>query len=132
MLLQEFNSKISDQKLSLVTTSIKDQLQMELMKRGITAPITVELKEWRRGGVYFEVTSQPFQTVPVLFKEITVNNFNGHMWQEEGEQEYRIRFSIAVHASYTHFDGGSNGVKLFGFQGSIDIESARTYVDNVL
>jgi hypothetical protein len=93
---------------------IQESLSTELVKRGFHAPITVEQK-----GSRVEVTSSPFQTIPVLFKELTVGSFNSVV--QEHEELYTIDISITVF--YKMFDGGNNGVKLFHFH-------AKTYKES--
>ena len=93
--------------------TIKDLLQIELLKRGILAPITrIEEVESRSGGTYISFETEEFQTTPVIFKSLKVENFNSWISKIEGG----FLININVHYSYKHFGGGSNGCSLFNFQ----------------
>ena len=56
---------------------IKETIQVELLKRGVTAPIVTMKETIGRGGShYIEFQTTEFQTVPVMFKRVQVNNFS--------------------------------------------------------
>lgn len=103
---------------------IQEFIQTELLKRGFHAPITALQEKTinHNTGLYFE--SAPFQTTPVLFKSIKIINFANSILDEEpiGENSSYVpdlmirRVYIQVYVEYKHFDGGSNGSKLFGVQ----------------
>lgn len=106
--------------------TIKDLLQVELLKRGILAPIKrIEEEEGRSGKRYISFNTEEFQTTPVIFKSLVVENFNS--WIKKVEGGYVI--VINVHYSYKHFGGGSNGCSLFNFQCNVSEDS--TYVGDV-
>jgi hypothetical protein len=101
-------------------STIKDLLQTELLKRGILAPIKrIEEVESRSGSNYISFNTEKFQTTPVIFKSLVVENFNS--WIKKVEGGYEV--TISVHYSYEHFDGGSNGCSLFNFQCNVSEES---------
>lgn len=104
---------ISQTIMDLIQGRIKD----ELTKRGFTAPIRLTQQLDRRGEVKLVLGSQPFQTVPVLFREIRIADF-GTSWTPDTVKVGAMFFSIRVHAMYDHFSGGSNGCELFTIQGN--------------
>lgn len=106
--------------------SIKDLLQVELLKRGILAPICrIEEVESRSGNSYISFNTEKFQTTPVIFKSLMVENFNS--WISKVEGGYVV--TIDVHYSYEHFGGGSNGCSLFNFQ--CNVSEDGIYVGDV-
>lgn len=102
--------------------TIKAAIQLELLKRGVTAPI-VKLEETtgRNQGCdhYINLETEPFQTVPVMFKKLMVSSFSTHVSKrkrselKEGLEGDFISVWISVHYSYESFSGGSNGTELF-------------------
>jgi len=98
---------------------IKEAIATELCKRGFHAPLTVTPKHTRNGEVYVGIQSEPFNTVPVIMKSITIDNFGGSVVEvpvdEVGNKRPLLRIWVPVHVSYTHFTGGSNGTALFTF-----------------
>ena len=106
--------------------TIKDLLQTELLKRGILAPIKrIEEVELRSGDSYISFNTEEFQTTPVIFKSLMVENFNS--WIRKIEGGYVV--VINVHYSYEHFGGGSNGCLLFNFQ--CNVSEDGMYVGDV-
>ena len=99
--------------------TIKETLQIELLKRGFTAQI-VEIEEvkGRHNDTRVEFKTENFQTVPVIFKEICVRNFSSAITMRDhvradGEVVPFIDVWINVNVDYNHFGGGSNGCNLF-------------------
>lgn len=95
---------------SSIQQSIVNAIATELLKRRFTAPLSVERKVSRDGAEYLEVTSAPFQTVPAIMKEITIESRIDARAEGEG-----FRVSGRVGVAYKHFSGGSNGTELFRF-----------------
>ena len=101
--------------------ALKELIQLELLRRGFTAQI-VKIDEVEvRGRRFVAFETEKFQTVPVLFKDIIVNQFNSSLkkevfTRENGTQYEMIKVYISIHVSYNHFDGGSNGCKLFSIE----------------
>ena len=100
--------------------AIKDTIQLELLKRGVIAPI-VKLEEVIRksNNHHIELATAEFQTIPVMFKKLGVINFGTFVGKKpknelkpELEGEF-ISVWISVYFSYEHFNGGSNGVEMF-------------------
>ena len=95
---------------------IKNKIDMELLKRGF--PKLSEIKERENGnGHGLEFHSEPFQTTPVIFKEIWVESFSTNLSEAVDiykEEEFKvINIWAQVNARYELFDGGSNGCDLF-------------------
>ena len=110
---------------------IKETIQTELLKRGITAPI-IKIEEHIRNGTHrIELQTEPFQTYPVIFKKLWVDNFstsiNIKKYEETDVEYYKVW--ISVYCSYEHFNGGSNGCKLFDFL--CDISLNNKYINKI-
>lgn len=97
------NKMLSENQMNFV----KEKIQVELLKRGITAKIIkCEEKEQR-----VEILTESFQTFPVMFKEVYVySHLSGfsRILNKEGATELYIGLSFR----YTSFSGGSNGTDL--------------------
>ena len=109
-------------------TQIKETIQLELLKRGFVAPIISFEELEGRSGNRLEFHTESFQTTPVIFQSIQVNNFSSSVTinKDEDGKETR-RFWISVNVSYTHFGGGSNGCKLFDIVGKLSAEGDTVY-----
>jgi len=101
---------------------IKERINDELMKRSFPSLSKIETRKGAYGAEYIYCESEPFQTVPCIFREINVQSFSSsitsgvHMPSETPI----LNIWIAVHVSYEMFGGGSNGSKLFDFTCEID------------
>lgn len=95
---------------------ILQEVSDELAKRGFHAAISLKQETYRNGSQGFKIQSTDFQTTPVIFKNIQLTAFNANLKQDGAN--YRVW--IAVHVSYEHFGGGSNGCKLFDFTCTIN------------
>lgn len=107
---------ISPQQIEL----IKDKIQIELLKRGIHAPIIqLEEHEGRTKEHRIRLKTSEFTTTPTIFKRLWIEQFNTWITRKthenvEGPVElYSI--TIGVNYSYEHFGGGTNGCNLFTF-----------------
>jgi hypothetical protein len=101
---------------------IKELIETELLKRGFTTKL-IEFKEVgeRTEGHFIELWSKPFQTIPVLFKEVRIANFSTSVKEGTIISNNKaiipiIRVWIQVCASYISFSGGNNSVSLFEFR----------------
>jgi hypothetical protein len=100
--------------------AIQKFIQTELLKRGFQAPIVEFNEEQGRSGNRFTFTTSEFQTTPVIFESIVVDNFSSFISSIEEHPDSKVEFRnfwIQVHASYKHFGGGSNGCSLFDVVG---------------
>ncbi len=93
---------------------IRVAIQQELLRRGFHAPITVTFSTEKKPR--FCITSELFQTAPVLFESIMIQEFGSYLSEESSDtgKEY-LHIGIQVAVRYQHFGGGSNGCKLFYF-----------------
>jgi len=99
------------------------RVQDELKKRGVFAQIvSFDEVEGRRGNPNrIEFHTEEFDTIPVIFDTIYVDNFGGSVRKEKTQKlsdgeiiEFEgIKVWIPVHFSYTHFGGGSNTCEVF-------------------
>lgn len=105
--------------------SITRAVQTELLKRGFTARLSAERKETRHGKEFIEITSEPFNTVPVIMSEIKIN---GTLYVGEPETNIEmIPVSGRIGVEYSHFGGGSNGTELFWWGCNVSKESGEIY-----
>lgn len=97
---------------------VKKAIELELLKRGIKVeiPFVKEVQSKGREINRLEFTSTEFQTTPIIFKTILVTNFSSWLTKEPNNERL-WSFNMAIHVSYQHFDGGSNGCRLFGIKG---------------
>lgn len=103
----------------LQRNQIKDFIQTELLKRGFLAKIVRFEEVSGRYEPRLEFETESFQTTPVIFKSIKVENFSSSITKEEGvDGSILYRIWISVHVSYETFEGGSNGTKLFAVFGT--------------
>lgn len=114
-----------------VRETIKETIQTELLKRGFTAKI-VEFEEVKgRSSTRFKFITEPFQTVPVLFKNIVVGEFSSgikvdeEMTEKHGQKFYSFYIGVNVH--YEHFDMGRNSSSLFSISGTFNLNDNRIY-----
>lgn len=87
---------------------IVSDLQMTINRLGINATLSTKIAKDYRGEEFVKIVSTPFQTMPVLFKEITIDGTIGTGEEDEKNVEVGIRLNYA----YTHFRGGGNGHEL--------------------
>jgi len=131
--------KIETNNLPLETIEeIENSINIELTKRGFpSVKASQDTKEIRYPRI--TLISEEFNTTPAIMKSIVINNFGGSISRvereyigddENGERVVKkgevIRIWVDVHVSYEHFDGGSNGTKLFDCSWDLhETESSR-------
>lgn len=101
---------------TLTTATIENitrAVQTELLKRGFTARLSVERKETRSGQPYLEITSEPFNTVPVIMESIAISGTLYITQSVENAKMTEIGGQVGV--QYSHFSGGTNGTELFSW-----------------
>ncbi len=105
--------RVTKNQLSELQTVIAD----ELLKRGFTAKIIQFEEVQAKNGTKIELTTESFQTVPVLFKEVAIGNFNSELREEQVVIQDKpvkvLKFWMSVNVFYQHFGSGSNGCNLF-------------------
>ena len=97
-----------------VLEDLSSILSKELKKRGFFAPITLEWDEGR--CLCFKLNSDEFNTTPVLFLSIKIQNFGGNIYTVDEE---RVEFWLPVNARWKHFDVGQNCTAIFTLSGNI-------------
>ena len=93
---------------------MKNAIQIELLKRGIHAPITTfEVQNTRK----IKLKTAEFQTTPAIFKKLWVVCFSTHITKVEATEKVKEHYHvyISLHYSYEHFGGGRNSCGLFDF-----------------
>ena len=113
---------LSDKQLE----ALKQELQLQLLRRGFTAPIA-EIRETEtisetKNCLEFE--TQPLQTTPVIFKKVTVGNFSSSVTRGA-----HIEVWIDVHAFWTSFSRGTNGTSLFSFHAKFSDDDSKHSVE---
>ncbi len=101
--------------------AIKKAIQTELLKRGFQAPIVkIEEKTSSRSSRHrIEFHTEKFQTTPVLFEELRVQNFSSEIYKEMDDEREVTKFYIGVNVAYNHFNLGSNSSELFTIRGCL-------------
>ena len=113
--------------------ALQEIIQTELLKRGFQVPIeSFEEEIGDQGGHSIGFQTEPFQTTPVLFKEIRVVTFSKSLKQEKlkndaGDDYTVTKFWMTIHASYTVFSGGTNGTQLFEITGKFYNDEHRSF-----
>jgi len=93
--------------------SIEEKLNLELLKRGFP---NVKVEQHCENRLIAE--SEEFQTTPVIFKSIRVEDFDGGFTVEED----LIHIWIRLHARYEKFSGGTNGTNIIEFRAVTTLE----------
>jgi len=111
--------------------AIKEEIQLNLLKRGITAPI-IKIEETlshNNYSHYIKFETAEFQTTPVMFKKLTVSAFGSGVNKKpkselsEGTEGEYISVWICVNYSYEAFNGGTNFTDLFNIWFNVFDES---------
>lgn len=90
---------------------LHDNIKNELTKRGFHAPFTLKIEKNR-----IKIESEPFQTVPVIFKELRIIVFGSNVKENESNHDIK-EFWVDIDVSFTLFNSGTNGASLFGVFG---------------
>ena len=98
--------------------NLKEVIQTELLKRGFHTPITKFEVVERRGSKKLGLLTAPFQTTPVIFKELKIENFSSYITEkslvrEDGKEVFFLEAGLSVYVNWEHFDSGTNGCRLF-------------------
>lgn len=107
---------------------IENEVLTQLLKRGINTTFRVFEQDKERG--FIKMVSEYFQTYPVIFANMRVQNFSSFLTKNEelSTQEDSIyNIQIGIDARYWEFDGGENGTRLFTFWCSV---SRKGWVGN--
>lgn len=103
---------------SVLDYIVKD-IKVSVSRLGINTNFSlVEDKEYTTGRPYLKVVSTPFQTMPVIFKEI---NLEGDFYARPSmKDDETIEVVICLEYRYSCFDGGSNGHRLGNFKYEVE------------
>lgn len=98
---------------------IKEVIQLELLKRGITAPIVIIEETINNNRHRIELETSEFQTTPVIFKTLKIIGWNTSV-EIKPKSELKpdaignyILVWIPIYYTYTHFGVGSNSTEIF-------------------
>ena len=89
---------------------IVSAVKRSLLRLGINVDVTLSAKKLYNGKEFVEVKTSEFNTVPVIYKVITVTG-GGYIVPYDGKDDV---FTLALYLDY-HFDyftGGENGVDI--------------------
>jgi len=111
---------------------VEQILSDEMARRGLP-PVKVYTCTDRHDKQYLGAQSENFQTTPVLFKSIRIEHFNSAAEFVEANEEIQvdhIKIWMSVHARYTNFSRGSNGVGILEMRcvlwGEDGVDDVRT------
>ena len=97
-----------------VRKQVEEIINLELLKRGFPNICLEELSyDYETKKQKLVVSSEPFQTTPVIFKEIRIQNFGGRITELEINGKQLLEIVIPINVRYDHFDSGSNSCELF-------------------
>lgn len=109
-----------------VLEQVEEVISQELAKRGFN--VWVDCEEKVDGSISLKTSS--FQTVPVLFKSVWIdNNFGSFVRDVELNCNTCKEYAMVISANYETFEGGFNSVKLFDI--TLRDINGRVYVINM-
>jgi len=128
--LQELTLELPEEIIDEIENSINSQL----VKRGFP---TVNAIHNSSDVKYPKIViiSEEFNTVPVIFKSIKIENFGGSLSvhskriirDNKIEEVSYISVWIPVYVEYEHFNNGSNGSELFTYTSEVYIQEFSHY-----
>lgn len=89
---------------------IANIVKTQLMKRGINVDVAIFGKQTRSGSEFVGVKTSPFQTTPVIYKEICIEG-GGSFDKVEGREDVFI-LALSLDFRMTYFTNAYNGVTL--------------------
>ena len=122
------NLKISKIQLA----KLKKHIDLVLEERCINVETKLSTSKRDNGEIEFQLTSTKFTTVPMLHRNLRIENWSNSIQQDEDNKNI-LNIYIGIHVSY---DG--NGINLFGVSARIrkddaewiGIKNERTSNDN--
>lgn len=87
---------------------ILSEVQNSVMRLGINAQLRIRTKKDYRGEPFIAIESDKFQTMPVLFKEVTIEGGISVTGEPNGMIEVFVRLDYC----WRSFTGGTNGTEL--------------------
>lgn len=88
---------------------LSDCLKTTFLHMGINADFEISEKEIYDGSLLIKAISTPFNTMPVMFREVRVE-CEGRLRKNEENGSYEM--DMSCYYRYCLFDGGSNGSKI--------------------
>ena len=110
-----------------ILQEIEEDINTELAKR-CYPKVKITLGKSRDGDVRFNIKSEPFNTIPALMKSIVLNDWSTstalrtekivrvNSGKDVNVKVESVYIYISVHASYEHWNGGSNSCKVFEYR----------------
>lgn len=89
---------------------IANIVKTQLMKRGINVDVAIFSKPTRNGNDFVGVKTSPFQTMPVIYKEIYIDG-GGVFDKVEGREDVFV-LALSLDFRMTYFTNAYNGVTL--------------------
>ena len=103
--------------LNVLNCIVKD-INLSVARLGINTQLSVVEKKDYAGNPYLKVCGTPFQTMPMMFKDITLE---GNIYvEEDNRNEDAMKVTVRLDYHYHYFDGGSNGHHLGECQFTVD------------
>jgi hypothetical protein len=111
---------LSDKQIEMVKEYLKD----ELTKRGFHTNFNIKEVEGRNYNT-LELTSDKFNTIPVIFKSLELINFGSGVIKSTHAKEFDsdktdvelIKVWVSVNAKAEYFNGASNCFTIFSVSG---------------
>jgi hypothetical protein len=108
---------LTEKQLTLLDNTIKN----ELIKRGYFVSYTLNEVSNNRGDNRISLTSDSFNTTPVIFKSLELNAFNSSVKKTTHAElftsdKHDIDLTtvwVTINVTAKYFNGGSNGFNLF-------------------
>lgn len=95
--------------INVLNYIVKD-INLSVARLGINTQLSLVEKESYVKTQYWEIDSTPFQTMPMIFKDIKLK---GDVYiLEDGKKEGVVKITVRLDYRYHCFDGGSNGHQL--------------------
>ena len=105
-----------------VLSELQETVRIELLKRGHLAKIErFEEIEGRNNETRISFNTESFQTTPVIFKSLQINEFSSSISEETQSHDVSgtptdftvIKVNLSVNISFENFNGGTNGTEIF-------------------
>ena len=93
-----------------ILEQIAELIRIELLKRGFVVDVTCTPTKDDR----FKVKTSTFQTTPVLFKEVWIENWSVFVVDRENDKGAKYTdYTVSMSVFYEVFNGGHNSTRLF-------------------
>lgn len=99
---------------------ILSEVQMSVMRLGISAPLVLVVDKDYRCSEYLAIESAKFQTSPVLFKEVWISGVISVFDEDQNVNCYNV--VVTLNYNWRSFRGGTNGTELGDIRFLVDKE----------